>query len=154
MAQRCKICIHQDRVAIEQLIIDNVTSRIIASKWGTFSYGTVTRHKKHMAPILSIARNERTTDEVVTAVVEATLTRTEQFHARFTELRNKVDELLATAEADGNISAQVTIIREARGLLDLESKVVLQILGMGNDEDNDVHVQYEIMGDSPAVDHG
>lgn len=128
-----KISDHPEREAIEAKIASGVANRRIASLYG-FSEAAVRRYKhKHFgtvaASLSSSPAVKKATAKAVTATVE-NLSSTERFHQRFSELRGKIDSLLLTAEKQRDGGLQIQAIREARGLLDLESKVVLQILGM------------------------
>ena len=118
MPRTCTICQHDQRAEIEAALLNGRVFRKISETF-SLSITALHRHKnEHM--ITAVARNQVVNEEEGTA----------RFQRRFVELRQKVDDRLTKAETANDDDLIVKYLREARGLLDLEAKVVLQILGL------------------------
>lgn len=136
MARKCTLCSHPNKAEIEAQILDNVPNRDIERRHGIGRNAIANHKKKHMtfvaAAVQADPRVEKATEHAVTATLD-NLSTTDQFRARFSEMRRKIDTILEYAEQENNVNQQIAAIREARGLMDLEARVILQILGMKND---------------------
>ena len=134
---RCSICAHPNHAQIDALLISGTSIRDIAGQYH-LSKSSVSRHKKeHLGGIpAAVAADKKVRSAVDIAKSHAIREAqgVDVFRRRFEELRAKVDDRLGKAEIANDDDIIVKYLREARGLLDLESKVVLQILGLKDNE--------------------
>ena len=135
MSRKCSCCEHPKIIEINAALLNGDSIRDVSGRYG-LAKSSVQRHKKdHLGGVdAAIAQDPRIV-EATEKVINGTSDRVSDFEVRFRELRDKIDTLLATADEEKNRALQLGAIREARGLLDLESKVVLQILGMKGDDE-------------------
>ena len=156
MASRCSICQHDQKAEIDLLLASGTSIRDTAGQYH-LSKSSVSRHKKeHLGGIpAAVAADKKVRSAVDIAKSHAIREAqgVDVFRRRFEELRQKVDDRLGKAETANDDDLIVKYLREARGLLDLESKVVLQILGLkdnGDDRLTDEDIQ-GILGKVLAV---
>lgn len=115
MAMTCTICRHPEREAIDRAIVDGVTLRHIASRFGV-GYKAVQRHKDHVIA------------EVVQAHNAETLFNREALAARIIRLCEHTDTTLRLTDApDTSIQDRCTAGREVRGNLTLIAKIAGEI---------------------------
>jgi hypothetical protein len=153
MEPRCSLCRHPRRAEIDQRILQaqvGVRGNSLANVANYFnvSYQTLRRHTAHVGPqIVDFKEDEVVKEAIDTArgrVVEQ-VTEAERFVEDFQMLRDKAMKLLGEAEEDaasgdkkrmaGSFDRRLKVLREIRNQTDLRSRVVLQILEMGKDND-------------------
>ncbi len=63
MPQRCKVCIHPDRAAIEAAHVEGRSLRVVASQFAGMSPWSLARHFKHIPGIIAkVAARELTAE--------------------------------------------------------------------------------------------
>jgi hypothetical protein len=112
MARLCTVCRHQDREAIDvALALVRASNRRIASQHA-LSEAAVRRHSAdHLPSALARAADERQ------------LMRAEDLLDQVREMREHAVDILATAEASGDLRTALAAIREARACLELLAEV-------------------------------
>ena len=145
MSRACSICSHPKRRDIDAAIAANVANRRIAATHGV-TEAAVRRHiKAHLGELSEAVRNDQDVQDAVSIAKETAIQEANdvsRFHKRFDELRGKVDTLLVDAEKKNDRQIQIAAIREARSLLALEATVVLQVLGMAQQKDEKLEIEW------------
>jgi hypothetical protein len=86
MAKACTICSHERRAAIDAALVDGTPLRAISGRFGT-TKSAVDRHRKHLAPALTKAKQA---EEVAEA----------------TSLLSRVEKLMSRVEAIAELTTQ------------------------------------------------
>lgn len=127
MGAACTICNHEDREAIDAMIVGGAPNRAVArNEWagGAVSKDAVLRHRSsHISSGLARVMAEREAAGPRSAL------------DRMEELYSEARELLAAAREDGKASLQLGAIRELRGIVETLAKITGEL-----DERNQVNV--------------
>ena len=111
MSQRCKVCLHPERAAIDKAIIEGVTMRNIGAQYG-MSEASVQRHKNsHLAKDLVIAQEAKD------------ITSADSLMSDLTSLKDRAERILATCEENGDLRTSLGAIKELRNCIELLLKV-------------------------------
>jgi hypothetical protein len=116
MPQRCSICLHPDRDAIDRDLLARRPYRHIAAHYGT-STGALQRDKDHLPVALSQAHEAE-------AVAQG-----DDLLAQVRGLQAKAERIMSQAEAEGKLTVALQAIREARGCVELLGKLMGQLEG-------------------------
>jgi hypothetical protein len=116
MPQRCSICLHPDRDAIDRDLLAQRPYRHIAAHYGT-STGALQRHKDHLPVALTQAH-------AAEAVAQG-----DDLLAQVRGLQAKAERILSQAEAEGKLTVALQAIREARGCVELLGKLMGELEG-------------------------
>jgi hypothetical protein len=115
MAQKCTICTHPDRKKIDEAIASGEPNTRIAASYN-LKEQAIRRHKKyHIQKMVKAAakkeehRIERLADDIVGQV---------------RDLNNRVLRILSDCEGDGDRRNEIAALREAKGLLELQGKLM------------------------------
>jgi transposase-like protein len=113
MPQRCTVCSHGDRRAIDRLLVRNErANRRIAARYGLAATSLRRHRDRHLAKTLAKAQ---AAGEVVTA---------DELLLEVRQLQERAEGLLETAESSGDLRSACAAIREARGCLELLAKLL------------------------------
>jgi hypothetical protein len=112
-ARKCGACNHPERLAIGAMIIERVSERLIAKRFG-IGQKTVNRHKAHIAP--KIEKAARVEGESLLSLV--------------TEARGAAREVLAVANRTLEQSADTLVSYGSSGPLDMKLKAVDRLRGL------------------------
>jgi hypothetical protein len=112
MGRQCSICSHDEREAIDHLLVQGKPYREIAARYG-FTLSSLSRHRRaHLSPALARIHEacQRDADHSASLVdrVEGLIARTEK--------------LLSRAEQSGAVTTALAAVRELRGLTELYGK--------------------------------
>ena len=111
MAQRCSICLHPERNAIDKAIIAGVTLRNIGSQYG-MSEASVHRHKKaHLPKELALAHEAKE------------ITSSDSIMGDLIDLKDRAERILETSERTGDLRTALLGIKELRNTIELLLKV-------------------------------
>jgi hypothetical protein len=116
MPQRCSLCFHPDRDAIDRDLLAQRPYRHMAAHYGT-STGALQRHKEH----LPVALTQATAAEAIA--------HGDDLLAQVRGLQAKAERILSQAEASGKLTVALQAIREARGCLELLGKLMGELGG-------------------------
>ena len=116
MPQRCSICLHPDRDAIDRDLLAQRPYRHIAAHYGT-STGALQRHKEHLPVALTQAQEAE-------AVAHG-----DDLLAQVRGLQAKAERILSQAEAEGKLTVALQAIREARSCVELLGKLMGELEG-------------------------
>jgi hypothetical protein len=111
MPQRCSICLHPDRDAIDRDLLARRPYRHIAARYGT-STGALQRHKEHLPVALTQAQEAE-------AVAQG-----DDLLAQVRTLQAKAERILSQADAEGKLTVALQAVREARGCVELLGKLM------------------------------
>jgi hypothetical protein len=114
MPQPCSICRHEHQAEIDRQLVDGASLRNIAKQFGT-SATALHRHKKHLAPALSIAK------EAAQAADAGTLL------DRVNRLLGDAERITTQAEHAKQLDIALRGIREVRGILELLGRVSAEL---------------------------
>lgn len=146
MPRICSVCAHPARKAIDLDLLHGKALEHIAAEHPGLTKSALCRHRKngHIAQyeLYGDADIQRTLTEARQAMADR-LQGPRRFEDRLRELRDKVDALLAQAEREKNRKLMLDTLREARGLLDLEAKIILQLLDLKGNHEDQLTVHYE-----------
>jgi hypothetical protein len=107
MARRCTVCIHPDRQAIDQMMVNLRPYRSIMDRF-TLSKGSLIRHHDdHLPKTLARAKAAQETAQA------------DDLLGQVKALRNKSMSLLLAAEKSGDLRTALAGVREARACLEL-----------------------------------
>lgn len=115
MPRECTICTHKDRNAIDQAIVAGESKRAIARQY-RISKDAVRRHAKGHLPAALVKAKEA--EEMADA---------DDLLAQVRHLKDKALSILETAEAAGELRTALTGIKEARGCLELQTRMLCEI---------------------------
>src|SRR5215212_9467767 len=105
MPRVCTVCVHQDRPAIDQALVNHRPYRNIAAQFRLSTSALVRHHDDHLPEALTKAKAAQETaqaDDLLTQV---------------RALKNKSLSLLLAAEKAGDLRTALAGIREARACL-------------------------------------
>lgn len=137
MARKSSIASHPKRAEIDKDLLAEIPLRTISDRYGPSKSALIRYRDQHLGSVSEEVRADPRVGEAVENAVIATVEAAngaERFNQRVATLTGKIDILLEQAEQAQNVGAQIAAIREARGLLDLESKVVIGMLGLKGDD--------------------
>ncbi len=113
MPQRCTICAHTARPAIDRLLVRQVrANRSIASHYGLIETSLRRHRDKHLPAKLAKAE------------AASELARADQLLAELRDLHERARLMLEDAEAAGDLRTALSAVREARGCLELLAKLM------------------------------
>lgn len=115
LPRKCSVCQHSQIVEINQAIVAGEALRSIAKRYG-FSPSAVERHaKKHLPAALVKAKEIEEMTDADGLLLEVR------------NLKDKALSILETAEAAGELRTALTGIKEARGCLELQTRMLCEI---------------------------
>ena len=127
MAQRCTVCDHPERDAIDQALVQRAKFTDLARRYG-LSISALVRHSDaHVPASLALAQQA------------SEVARADDLLAQLQHLHTKAHQVLVKAEAAKNYSAMLGAIREARQTLE----VLLKVQGRLSDAQVNVIVSHE-----------
>lgn len=112
MPRKCTVCAHPNRDDIDKMILDGESLRDIAGRFGTSS-SSLQRHKQDHLPRTLLRAQE--VGEVA---------RADSLLDQVYDLQARAINILNHAETDGDQRTALAAIREARGCLELQGKLV------------------------------
>ncbi len=115
MPRRCTICTHDKRGEIDQALVARQPFRAISRQFGA-SKDALVRHSDDHLPAALVRAQEAT--EAAQA---------DNLLAQVTDLRDRAIGILDTAEAEEDLKAAISAIREARGCVELLGKLAGQL---------------------------
>jgi hypothetical protein len=115
----CGICSHPERARIDACLVDGGSLRTISGQFGT-SRSALDRHRKHLAPALTLAKHAEEVAEATTL-----LSRVEKLMSRCEAIADKATD---ARHWPGAIGA----LREMRGCLELLAKLSGELSQGGN----------------------
>lgn len=135
MGAACTICNHEDREAIDAMIVGGAPNRAVArNDWpgGAVSKDAVLRH-----------RSSHISSGVARVMAEREAAGPRSALDRMEELYTEARELLASAREDGKASLQLGAIRELRGIVEtlakitgeLDERTQVQVLNLSTNPD-------------------
>lgn len=107
MARTCTVCRHDDRPAIDMMLVNRRGFRTIAQQTGVSVWALLRHHDDHLPETLAKAKAAEETADADNLL--------EQVKA----LRNKSLSLLLAAEKSGDLRTALAGVREARACLEL-----------------------------------
>src|SRR5215212_7597728 len=107
MPRVCTVCVHQDRPAIDQALVNHRPYRNIAAQFRLSTSALVRHHDDHLPEALSKAKAAAETAQA------------DDLLAQLRALRSKAMALLLKAEQAGDIRTALAGVREARATLEL-----------------------------------
>ena len=117
------MCSSSDRSAIDAALVAGQPNRRVATQYG-LSEGAIRRHKaEHLPQALALAQD----------ALESV--RADDLLAQVAELQKLALGILGRAYKAGNLSAALGAIREARGCLELQAKMVATVLQLERERD-------------------
>lgn len=116
--RRCLICSHPQRRKLDALLVDDAMSnRALAAKLSV-SESSVRRHKEnHIAEALRVAGDRRVVENHAAA-----LELSGSLESQVAQVKDRVAQLLAKAEATGDIRTALQGAREAMRALELDAR--------------------------------
>ncbi len=115
MPRRCTICRHKQRAEIDKALVARRVFRDIARQYGLSKDALLRHHDDHLPAAL--VRAQEATEA---AQADALL-------AQVCDLRDRAIGILDTAEAEEDLKAAISAIREARGCVELLAKLAGQL---------------------------
>ncbi len=115
MPRRCTICTHKKRTAIDKALVARQPFRHIAAQHRVSTSALVRHHDDHIPAALVRAQ-----EAAEAAQADALL-------AQVCDLRDRALGILDTAEAEEDLKAAISAIREARGCVELLAKLAGQL---------------------------
>lgn len=113
MTQRCKICNHEQRAAIDAALVSRGgTLRDIAGQFSGTSKSSLARHKESHLPASLVKAND------VAEIVQA-----DDLLARLDRLCKDAHRIKGKAEADGDLRTALAGIRELVRIIELLAKI-------------------------------
>ena len=116
MARTCTICRHAQRQDIDKALVAGEPHRRIAERFGA-SPSSVYRHKQEHLPVPMLKAAEAREVAHGGSLLD-----------QLQELQGKTLRILEQAEASGDLRTALLAIREARGCMELESKLTGQLI--------------------------
>ena len=116
MPRTCTICIHADKEAINQELVNRTAFRHIAARFDT-STGALQRHKNEDMPA-SLAQAKDAED-----VAQA-----DDLMGRLVDLQAKAMAILGKAEEAGDLRTSLMALKEARATMELVGKVTGELI--------------------------
>ncbi|MBN2325382.1 MAG: helix-turn-helix domain-containing protein [Spirochaetes bacterium] len=114
MPRKCSICVHPERVKIDELLLHAESLRDIASRYGT-STSTLQRHKKHISGHLLRAKGD-TELEYSDSLLDQL--------KKINENANKLLDTAMNAASEGsNANIALLAMKEIRGQLGLQLEI-------------------------------
>jgi hypothetical protein len=120
MARSCETCQHPNRVDIDRRCAAGESSRHVAAAYG-LSHVSLCRHRRNHAKIPTA--NQVKQEAVNGTIALATMPGVEEFGARYASMADRLDRLIAQAEADGKTTVAIAGLRELRATLDSHSRL-------------------------------
>ncbi len=115
MPRRCTVCTHDKRDEIDQALVARQPFRAIARQHGV-SKDALVRHSDDHLPAALVRAQEATEAAQADALL-----------ALVCDLRDRAIGILDTAEAEEDLKAAISAIREARGCVELLAKLAGQL---------------------------
>ena len=115
MPRRCTVCTHNKRAEIDQALVARQPFRTIADRFSVSKSALIRHHDDHLPAAL--VRAQEATEA---AQADALL-------AQVCDLRDRAIGILDTAEAEEDLKAAISAIREARGCVELLAKLAGQL---------------------------
>jgi hypothetical protein len=115
MARRCTVCIHDDRPAVDQALVNHRPFRTIADRFGLSKTALIRHHDEHLPETLAKAKAAAETAQA------------DDLLSQVRALRSKSMSLLLAAEKAGDIRTALAGIREARACLELLAEMMQAI---------------------------
>src|SRR4051794_15452421 len=107
MPRVCTVCVHDDRPAVDQALVNHRPYRNIAAQFRLSTSALVRHHDDHLPEALTKARGA--TDEA----------RADDLLEQVRALRTKSLQLMLTAEKAGDLRTALAGVREARACVEL-----------------------------------
>ena len=114
MPKACPICQHSKRQAIEKAILDKVELHQIAEQFNVSQRSLFNHKKNHLPGALVKARDAKEVNRGDTLLKQ------------IKHLQERALEILSQAEASGDLRVALQAIREARGNLELVTKIMFE----------------------------
>jgi hypothetical protein len=114
MPRRCSVCIHPDRLQIDQAIVSGNSYRTVAQQFA-LSRDAVVRHRRH----LSVAVAKPLSSEQISPP--------ETLLGQLEELKSEAQRLKQKAEGDGDYRTALAAVRELCRIVELVAKLCGQI---------------------------
>jgi hypothetical protein len=115
MARRCTVCVHDDRPAVDQALVNHRPYRNIAAQFRLSTSALVRHHDDHLPEMLTRAKAAEET------------ARADDLLEQVRALRSKAMALLLKAEQAGDYRTALAGIREARGCIELLAEMEQRI---------------------------
>lgn len=115
MPPTCTICRHENRRDIEKALISGVPLRDLAGRYG-LSKSSLQRHKAEHLPVRLLRAKEA-----------AEVSQASDLLGEIRRLQDKALDILAQAEAAGDLRTALMGVREARSCLELAARVSGQV---------------------------
>ncbi len=146
MGMTCLVCRDPRRPEIDADILSGHSIRTLAERYG-ISTTSIFRHKRdHAGQMQLIVESDEQVQEVIEQAKSGIINRLQgpqRFESRLQELREKIDTVLEVAKEKKDYDLTIRAFREARGLLDLESRIILGLLGLKTgDEEKNAEIRY------------
>jgi hypothetical protein len=121
----CSICNHSDRSAIDKAMVDGASLRVVSGQFAV-SRSAVDRHRKHLAPALTMAKQaERVTESTsLLSRVERIVSRCESIAEAATRERDWLPAIAASRELRGCLE----LLGKLSGEIQSGTKVGIQIV--------------------------
>jgi hypothetical protein len=107
MPRTCTVCVHGDRPAVDQALVNHRPYRNIAAQFRLSTSALVRHHDDHLPEALTKAK------------AAADVAQADDLLAQLRALRSKAMALLLAAEKSGDIRTALAGVREARVTLEL-----------------------------------
>ena len=112
MPRSCTVCQHPSRAEIDSLLVEGVSLRDIAGRWG-LSKSALDRHKADHLPALLVKAKDAQQELTASRIL-----------ADLQGLQGKALALLAKAERAGDLRVALAGVREARGCMETAAKLL------------------------------
>lgn len=107
MSRRCTVCVHADRPAIDQALVNRRPFRHLAGRFGLSTGALVRHHDDHLPELLARARDA------------ADVAQADDLLAQVVALKARALAILDKAERAKDWRACASLLREARGSVEL-----------------------------------
>ena len=114
MPRNCSACAHDAREAIDRELIGNAPLSAIAAKYRDLTDDALGRHKAHHLPLPMVAAQQA-----------ADLAHGKDLLAEVESLRVRGMTLLDRAEQEGKLATACVALREVKGILELQGRLLL-----------------------------
>jgi hypothetical protein len=111
----CSVCLHLDRPAIEQAMVNHRPFRAISRQFGVSKDAALRHHDDHLPEALTKAQ---AAEEVAQA---------DDLLGQVTALRDDALRILHTAEAGGDLKTALAAIGQARGCIELLAELAHEL---------------------------
>lgn len=115
MARRCTVCVHDDRLAVDMMLVNHKPFRTIADRFALSKTALIRHHDDHLPEALTKAKAAAETAQA------------DDLLAQVGALRSKAMALLLKAESAGDLRTALAGVRTALACLELLAEMSAQI---------------------------